>query len=67
VSYSSTPSYEPPGDRAAPRFFASATTGTKRPTSVRSVVGVCLGVLLLPCVAVGAYWAVITFVNGSPF
>lgn len=66
VSYSRMP-YEPPGDVPGPLFFSNATTGEKRPTSAASVVGVCIGVLLLPCLAVGAFWAVVSLIDAGPF
>ena len=49
-------------DRPMSLFFSNEPSDDKPRATVGSVVGICVGILLLPCIAVGGFWAVITFV-----
>lgn len=44
--------------------FSIDQSGGRRRPSARHVLAICLGVVLLPCFAIGFFWAAIALVNG---
>lgn len=66
MSYSSAPQ-QPSGDGPVSLFFSGEPAEDKGRTTVASFLGICAAVVLLPCLAVGAFWAVITLIEGAGF